>query len=80
LVALELAIRKLPAEQQASCGLTEVLSGERTAPEFIITLTREGSPLFVQATGQPEPEVFPENARDYFLKVVDAQITFEADS
>jgi hypothetical protein len=29
LVAVELAIRKVPAEQQASCGLAVVLSGGR---------------------------------------------------
>jgi len=50
------------------------------APDFILTVTREGDHLFVQATGQPKFEVFPESERDYFYKVVDAQITFEADS
>jgi serine-type D-Ala-D-Ala carboxypeptidase/endopeptidase len=47
------------------------------APTFIITVTREGDRLFIQATGQPKLEVFPESEKDYFLKVVDAQITFE---
>jgi len=50
------------------------------APNFIMTITREGDRLFVQATGQPKIEIFPESDRDYFLKVVDAQITFVADS
>jgi serine-type D-Ala-D-Ala carboxypeptidase/endopeptidase len=50
------------------------------APSFIITVTREGNQLYVQATGQPKFEVFPESDKDYFLKVVDAQITFETDS
>ena len=50
------------------------------APNFVLTVTREGSQLFVQATGQPKAEVFPESDRDYFFKVVDAQITFETDS
>ena len=50
------------------------------APTFILTVTREGNQLFVQATGQPKFEVFPESEKDYFLKVVDAQITFETDS
>jgi D-alanyl-D-alanine-carboxypeptidase/D-alanyl-D-alanine-endopeptidase len=49
-------------------------------PNFILTVTREGSQLFVQATGQPRFEVFPESVVDYFLKVIDAQITFETDS
>jgi CubicO group peptidase (beta-lactamase class C family) len=50
------------------------------APKFILTVTREGDQLFVQATGQPKFEAFPESDRDYFLKVVDAQITFETES
>ena len=48
-------------------------------PSFILTITREGDRLFVQATCQPMFEVFPESARRYFLKVIDAQITFEVD-
>jgi CubicO group peptidase (beta-lactamase class C family) len=46
------------------------------APNFILAVTQEGDHLFTQATGQPKVEVFPESDRDYFLKVVDAQITF----
>ena len=44
------------------------------------TVTREANQLFIQATGQPKFEVFPESDKDYFLKVVDAQITFETDA
>jgi hypothetical protein len=50
------------------------------APNFILTVTREGDQLFTQATGQPKFQVFPESQRDFFLKVVDAQITFETDA
>jgi CubicO group peptidase (beta-lactamase class C family) len=50
------------------------------APNFILTVTREGDHLFTQATGQPKFEVFPESDKDFFLKVVDAQLTFETDS
>jgi D-alanyl-D-alanine-carboxypeptidase/D-alanyl-D-alanine-endopeptidase len=49
------------------------------APNFILAVTREGNQLFVQATGRPKSQVFPETDRDYFLKVVDAQITFNTD-
>jgi CubicO group peptidase (beta-lactamase class C family) len=48
-------------------------------PAFVITVTREQDHLFLQATGQPKFEVFAEGDRDYFLKVVDAQITFVTD-
>jgi CubicO group peptidase (beta-lactamase class C family) len=49
------------------------------APDFAITITREGDHLFAQATGQSKFEIFPEGDRDYFFKVVDAQITFVVD-
>ena len=50
------------------------------APNFILTITRDGDQLFAQATGQPKFQVYPESERQFFLKVVDAQITFETDS
>jgi D-alanyl-D-alanine-carboxypeptidase/D-alanyl-D-alanine-endopeptidase len=50
------------------------------APNFILTVTREGNHLFVQATGQGKAEIFPESERDYFLKIVDAQVTFQTDA
>jgi serine-type D-Ala-D-Ala carboxypeptidase/endopeptidase len=50
------------------------------APNFSITITREGEHLFEQATNQPKFEIFPASDKDYFLKVVDAQITFVTDA
>lgn len=49
------------------------------APNFIMAITRDGAHFFVQATGQPKLEIFPESDCDYFLRVVDAQITFKTD-
>jgi CubicO group peptidase (beta-lactamase class C family) len=48
-------------------------------PEFILTVTREGDGLFVQATGQPKGQIFPEGERAFFAKMVNAQFTFEPD-
>lgn len=45
-------------------------------PQFIVTVTREQAALFIQATGQPKFEVFAETPTEFFLKVVNAQITF----
>ena len=50
------------------------------APNFILTVSRDAGQLFVQATGQSRFEVFAESEREYFYRVVDAQITFEADN
>jgi cyanophycinase len=50
------------------------------ARTVVVNVTREGDHLFTQLTGQQKGEIFPEGERNYFLKVVDAQITFETDS
>lgn len=47
-------------------------------PTFILSVTREESHLYVQATGQPKFEIFAEGEKEFFLKDVDAQITFTA--
>ena len=46
------------------------------APAFILTVTREGDRLMTQATGQQKFEIFPSSETEFFVKVVDAQITF----
>ncbi len=46
------------------------------APAFILTVTREGDRLMTQATGQQKIEIFPSSETEFFLKVVDARITF----
>ena len=50
------------------------------APSMIMTITREGERFYEQLTGQPRAEIFAETEKDYFLKVVDAQLTFETDA
>jgi hypothetical protein len=46
----------------------------------VLTVTRDGSHLFAQLTGQPRFEIFPESENTYFWKVVDAQVTFVKDA
>lgn len=45
-------------------------------PEFALTITEEDGKLTVQATGQSKLPLFPESKTKFFLRVVDAQITF----
>jgi CubicO group peptidase (beta-lactamase class C family) len=47
---------------------------------LVFTITREGDQLVVQLTGQPRFPMFPESERKFFLKAVDAQITFDVSS
>jgi CubicO group peptidase (beta-lactamase class C family) len=46
---------------------------------FVLTVTREGTRLFVQATGQPRFELLAERRDAFFLTAVDAQVTFTRD-
>jgi hypothetical protein len=67
----ERAVAKVdPALYDAYVGEYEL------APGFMLTVTREGDRLMTQATGQQKVEVFPSSENEFFLKVVDAQITF----
>jgi serine-type D-Ala-D-Ala carboxypeptidase/endopeptidase len=50
----------------------------RITPQFAITVTLEDGKLMVQATDQQKLQVFPESKTKFFLKVVDAQITFDS--
>jgi serine-type D-Ala-D-Ala carboxypeptidase/endopeptidase len=49
-------------------------------PAFHIVVTQEGKALFIQATGQSRVPIFAESETGFFLKVVDAQISFVRDS
>jgi D-alanyl-D-alanine carboxypeptidase len=49
------------------------------APGFVLTVRRKGNELWSAATGQPEVQLFPESEVKWFLKVVDAQLTFDFD-
>jgi CubicO group peptidase (beta-lactamase class C family) len=67
-------------EVQLDAGILERYVGEyEIIPAFRISVTREGSRLFLQATGQPRFEIFAKSDTEFFLKVVDAQITFGKD-
>jgi D-alanyl-D-alanine-carboxypeptidase/D-alanyl-D-alanine-endopeptidase len=59
-----------PAILDAYVGVYEL------APNFQITVTKEGNSLFAQATAQPKFQVYPESDIEFFFKVVDASIIF----
>ena len=67
-------------EMQLTVAQLEPLTGEyQLAPGFSITVTREGTQIFCQATGQQRFEIFAESPTRFFLKVVDAAIEFYPD-
>jgi D-alanyl-D-alanine-carboxypeptidase/D-alanyl-D-alanine-endopeptidase len=60
--------------------LAEYVGSYPLVPGFTLTVTREGTQLFVQATGQPRFELHAEKRDAFFLTAVDAQLTFTRDA
>lgn len=78
--SLPLVPYEAPKERAAISVDPKVLDGYlgryQLTPQFIITVSREQASLYVQATGQPKFEIFAETPTEFFLKIVNAQITF----
>ena len=58
--------------------LDTYLGSYQLMPEFKITVTREGTRLFGQASGQPPFELFAQSENKFYLKAVVAHVTFNA--
>ncbi|WP_080059426.1 serine hydrolase [Spirosoma aerolatum] len=50
------------------------------APNRILSITFDNRKLFLQVTGQQRFELFPSSETDFFLKAVNAQLTFQKDA
>jgi CubicO group peptidase (beta-lactamase class C family) len=50
------------------------------APTFSITVTKDGTSLWAQATGQGKVQLFPESPTDFFLKALEASVSFVKDA
>ncbi len=59
--------------------LQRLAGSYQLAPEFILNFSVEDGRFYIQATGQPKFEVFAESETEFFLKVVEAELTFELD-
>lgn len=59
--------------------LEEYVGTYQLSPEFALRVFREGDRLLVQATGQDAVPMFAEAPDRFFLKLVDAQLTFRRD-
>lgn len=70
----------IPEDVKVDPKVYDLLAGKyELNPQFVITVTKEDDKLFAQATGQPKVELFPKSELEYYLKVVNAQITFVKD-
>ena len=72
--------KKRMAIQLAPAVLDRYLGEYELAPTFSISVSREGTLLYAQATGQPRFPLLAETDSTFFLDVVDAQVTFTRDA
>ena len=49
-------------------------------PNVLLSILREGNHLYAQVAGQQRFELFPASEKEYFLKVVRAEVSFNTDS
>lgn len=59
--------------------LDKYLGKYELMPEFILTVTREGKQVFLQATGQMRGEFFASEPHRFFSKMVNAEFIFHLD-
>ena len=57
----------------------EYVGRYQLARNVLVTVSREGERLFIQVTGQQRFEVFPESETRFFLRAVEAQVSFGRD-
>ncbi|HEX6279550.1 MAG TPA: serine hydrolase [Pyrinomonadaceae bacterium] len=74
---------ELPKERKAIAVASTVLdqyAGEyQLLPSIVAAVTNEDGKLMFKIDGQPKFELFPESETDFFMKAVDAQVTFVKD-
>ena len=75
--SVDLSVPKVHKEIAVSPAILDRYVGRyRFSPTDTSIITREGDHLFVQPPGSDKLELFAEGERDFFLKEIDAQITF----
>jgi CubicO group peptidase (beta-lactamase class C family) len=75
-IALPVEHKQVPVDTKVFDGY---LGRYQMAPNFIVSITRDGDHLFAQATGQGKFEIFPESEKEYFAKIGEIGISFKTD-
>ncbi|SDB50130.1 CubicO group peptidase, beta-lactamase class C family [Flavobacteriaceae bacterium MAR_2010_188] len=74
---LGVATESLTKEVSVEDAVLESYVGNyELAPGFVLTVTKYDNQLKAQATGQEENPIFPKSQNVFYLKVVEAQLTF----
>lgn len=71
--------KSVVSDPKASNAYLDYVGEYEVSPTFAVKVYQEGEKLMTQATGQPAIELFPEGANKFFIRVVDATVTFTRD-
>lgn len=74
------SIKQRTAIDVPASTLAEYVGTYQLAPTFLLEVTISNGALFMQPTGQANLQLWPETPADFFLKEVDAQVTFTRDA
>jgi hypothetical protein len=77
---LEIPAGSPPETKVDAKRLDDFVGHYELSPTAILSITRDGDQLFAQMTGQPRVANYPKGDREFFSKVVDAQLSFQVDS
>jgi hypothetical protein len=75
-----LPVRPRVAIDLPASALSPLVGLYEIAPDLQLDVTARDGALFVQSTGGGIVRLWPESARDFFLKELDAQVTFMRDT
>jgi D-alanyl-D-alanine-carboxypeptidase/D-alanyl-D-alanine-endopeptidase len=73
------AVRRRVAIAVDSAALEQLVGDYPLAPTFVLGVRRRGDALWAEATGQQPFRLWAESPTAFFLKEIDAQVTFELD-
>ncbi len=70
-----------PRETTVSAKVSDSYVGHyKLGQTSVVTVTREGDQLYATLTGQPRAAIYAKGEREFFYKIVDAQISFQGDA
>jgi len=83
--ALPLAPKPAPPRQRTAIELpastlSKFVGAYELRPNFTLDVSLSGGALYLQATGQQKFRLWPESPTDFFLKEIDAQLSFQVDA
>ena len=70
-----------PRESTVGGKVSEGYLGRyKLGPTSVVTITQDGDQLYAELTGQPRAAIYAKDERQFFYKIVDAQIIFQVDA